>query len=93
MAGAGEDSREIFIGLTSIIFGFIFSQTEDITEEPNPQFAQLPSKTIRRFVFSTDCKINEVFKGFATLRSINSIVFLELFFLNISIAFFASFVE
>ena len=68
----------MFVGLTFISEGSIFSQTAEIIDEPNPQFFHPPSTTIKRFVFLTQLIIEEVSKGFITRISINSIVLLLL---------------
>ena len=66
-AGAGVHSREILVGLTFIKHGSISSHTEEMIDEPSPQFFHPPSTTIKRLVFFTELTIEEV-----KLRSIVS---------------------
>ena len=64
----------MLVGLTFIKHGSISSQTDEMIDEPSPQFFHSRSTTIKRLVFFTELTIEEVSIGFIILISINSIV-------------------
>ena len=49
----------MLVGLTFIKHGAISSQTDEMIDEPSPQFFHPPSTTIKRLVFFTELTIEE----------------------------------